>query len=382
MKGPLSGKTVLLVSEPIVPGGIAIYLTSVMEGLTKAGLDHSLLTPSPPVPGVLPDAELPNVQVASGLFWSHLRPFVFRRLAQWMQGQETVLIHGLSAVTSPVCARFARALGIPYVVTVHHYQKRGALRVDKHCGGYIAVSESLRENLVNDAHIPKELVRLVPTGACVPAQSQPFRQAPLTPPSPGGGEGRVTGGAEAVPLVCSIGKLIPRKDFPTFLKAARLIADQLGPNCSFVIAGDGPEESALRRLARELKIDKQATFCHGSASHEVLLRDTDVYVQCSQAEGFGTMVLQAMAHGVPVVATSTGGLIALVRDGETGFLVPVGDHKTLASRVLNLLADPELRRRLGEAARQTALTDFSLDTMMARTLELYAEALAAAPAHG
>ena len=398
MEGPLSEKTVLLVSEPIRPGGIAIYTASIMEGLTRAALDHPLLTASAPAPGVLPDAELPNVQVASGLFWSHLRPFVFRRLARWAQQQETVLIHGLSAITAPLCARVAQALSIPYVVTVHHYQKRGALRQDLHCGGYIAVSESLRENLVNEAHVPKELIRLVPAGARVPA-----RPLPRPPPAPGAarpsassrdpedrataGRGQGEGqpvpagyGGEAVPLVCSIGKLIPRKDFPTFLKAARLVADQLGLNCSFVISGDGPEEAALRRLSRELKIDKQLTFCHGGASHDALLQDTDVYVQCSQAEGFGTMALQAMAHGVPVVTTSTGGLLALVRDGETGFLVPVGDHEALAARVLSLLTDPELRRRLGEAALQTALTDFSLDSMMARTLELYAEVLTAAPA--
>jgi glycosyltransferase involved in cell wall biosynthesis len=365
----LAGKTVLLVSEPIGPGGIAIYTGSIMEGLTKAGLGHPLLTPVTPMPGVLPDGELPNVQVAGGLFWSYVRPFVFRRLANWAHQQEAALIHGLSAAPSPICARLAHALDIPYVVTVHHYQKRGGLHLDKRCGGCIAVSESLRENLVNDARIPKELVRLIPAGARVPAARRQFR------------ESAAPGGAESVPLVCSIGKLIPRKDFSTFLRAARLIVDQLGPNCSFVIAGDGPEESALRRLTRTLLIDKQVTFCHGSVAHDALLRDTDVYVQCSNAEGFGTMVLQAMAHAVPVVATSTGGLIPLVRDGETGFLVPVSDHAALAARVLNLLNNAELRQRLGEAALQTALADFNPENMMAQTLKLYAEVLAAPQTH-
>jgi len=366
VEGPLAEKTVLLVSEPIGPGGIAFYAAAIMEGLSKAGLEHPLLTPAAPVPGVLPDSELPNVQVASGLFWSSVRPFVFRRLAHWAHQQEAALIHGLSAITCPTCARLAHALDIPYVLTVHHYQKRGALHLDKRCGGCIAVSESLRENLVNDARVPKELVRLIPAGARAPAVPRQVQ------------ESTAPGGVASVPLVCSIGKLIPRKDFATFLQAARLIVDQLGPNCSFVIAGDGPEESALRRLARTLLIDKQVTFCHGGAAHDALLRDTDVYVQCSRAEGFGTLVLQAMAHGVPVVATSTGGLIPLVRDGETGFLVPVGDHAALAARVLNLLHNAELRRRLGEAALQTALTDFNLESMMARTLELYAAVLSAA----
>jgi len=374
--GPLSERPVLLVSEPLNPGGTAAYTRTILEGLTKADIAHPLLTPALPVPGVLPDTELANVQVASGLFWSYLRPFVFRRLAAWAREQEIALIHGQSAITAPLCARLAQALEVPYVVTVHHFQKRGALHVDKRCAGIIAVSDSLRENLVNDAQVPKELIRLIPPGVRVPKEAAKARMnADERGPAPNG-----TAEPQA-PLVSSFGKLIPRKGFPVFLKAARLIVDKLGPNCSFVISGDGPEESALRKLARELGVDKQVTFCHGAAAHDALLRDTDVYVQCSQAEGFGTMVLQAMAHGVSVVATSTGGLIALVRDGETGFLIPVGDHAALAGRVLELLTDHDLRRRLGEAARQAAIVDFDLERMMTRTLELYTEALSATPAH-
>jgi glycosyltransferase involved in cell wall biosynthesis len=124
-----------------------------------------------------------------------------------------------------------------------------------------------------------------------------------------------------------------------------------------------------------LKIDKYVTFCHGSAAHEKLLHDTDVYVQCSRAEGFGTMVLQAMAHGVPVVATSTGGILSLIRDGETGFLVPIGDAEAVATRVINLLSDQDLSHRVGDAARNVALGQFSHANMMKSTLELYADAI-------
>jgi glycosyltransferase involved in cell wall biosynthesis len=361
---------VLLVSEPLNPGGIAFYMRSVMDCLTKAEIGHPLLTPVAPMPGVLPDAELANVQVAQGLFWSYLRPFVFRRIVAWARDQEVALIHGMSAVTTPICARLAHALDVPHIVTVHHFQERGGLHTDKRCGAFIAVSESLRENMVNEAHVPKEMIRLIPAGIRVPAQ--PHQHTAGAAGHPATGEG-------SVPLVGCFGKLVPRKDFRCFLRAARMVVDQLGPNCSFVISGDGPEDAALRKLARELVIDKQVTFCHGTAAHDALLRDTDVYVQCSQAEGFGTMVLQAMAYGVPTVATSTGGLITMVKDGETGFLVPVGDHAALAARVLSLLTDPALRQRFGEAARQLAFSDYSLERMMSQTLALYNEVLSATP---
>jgi glycosyltransferase involved in cell wall biosynthesis len=359
---------VLLISEPLVPGGIATYASSLMPGLRQAGIQHPLITSVPPSYAVLPESELDEVQVVSGLFWTFWRPFVFRRLVAWAREQEITLIHGLSALTAPVCAKLAAALDLPYVVTVHHFQKRGVLRVEKNCHALIAVSDSLRENLVNDAHVPKELIRLIAAGIRIP---QELRPRPAT---------YQQGGNVSIPLISTFGKLIPRKDFPTFIRAARIIADHFGPNVSFVVSGDGPEESNLRKLTRQLGIDKQVTFCHGTAANEELLRDTDVYVQCSKTEGFGTMILQAMAHGVPSVATATGGILSMVRDGETGFLVPVGDHEALAARVTNLLTDIELCHRVGEAARETARKYYNLEDMMSATIALYQEVIGNAAA--
>lgn len=356
---------VLLVAEPINPSGMAMYARSIMQGLSEAGVGHTLLTSDRPALQILSKQELDRIKISKSLFWSLWRPFTFRKLAAWARDQEPALIHGLSAITAPVCARLAQALGVPYIVTVHHFQKQGGLRPDKNCFGFIAVSEPLRENLVNEAGIPKELVRVIPAGIRVP-------RIPRTPPAPG-----AAGPYSSVPLISSFGKLIPRKDFRTFLKAARLIADKLGADCSFVISGEGPEESALRKFAHQLQLGKQVTFCHGSAEHAQLLRDTDVYVQCSRAEGFGTMVLQAMAHGVPVVATATGGILSLIKDGETGCLVPMGDAAALASRILELLGTPALSYRIGQAAQNAAVENYSLAEMMASTLNMYAEAGAA-----
>jgi len=349
--------SIILVSEPLVPGGISVYTRSIMSGLTEKKVRHPALTSVPPHTNIVPPSELENIHVVNGLFWSGWRPLLFRRICNWARDQEPLLIHGLSALTTPVCSRLAEALEIPFLVTVHHFQKKNSVRVEKRCKGFIAVSEVLRENLVNDTQIPKEFVHLIPAG---------IRAVDLGPRQAGG---------NSVPLVSSFGKLIRRKDFQTFLKAARIVIDKAGGDVSFVISGEGPDESSLRKLARELKIDKQVTFAHGSTTHARLLHDTDVYVQCSRAEGFGTMVLQAMAYGVPVVATSTGGILSLVRHGENGYLVPVGDAEALAEHIIKLLADAELRKKLGEAARQSADKSFNLDHMMSRTLELYAECL-------
>src|SRR6185503_4266234 len=134
---------------------------------------HPLLTSTTPALDMLPPGELDNVQVVNGLFWTFWRPFIFRKLVAWAREREVNLIHGLSAMTAPVCSRLAQALNLPFVVTVHHFQKRGGLTVEKHCKGFIAVSEPLRENMVNDANLPKEMIRLIPAGIRVPAELRP-----------------------------------------------------------------------------------------------------------------------------------------------------------------------------------------------------------------
>lgn len=355
--------SVLLVTEPVNPGGLAIYTSSLMQGLSEAAIPHLLLTSTRPGYQLLPKKEFDYVKISPSLFWSVWRPFAFRRLVAWARDTEPLLVHGLSAITAPLCAHLAQALQVPYTVTVHHFQRRGSLRADKHCQGIIAVSEPLRENIVNEAGISKELVRVIPAGIRIPVE-------PRTVPAQ-----NAAGQSAPVPLISTFGKLIPRKDIRTFLRMARLVVDRLGRECSFIVSGEGPEESALRKFAHELQLDKQVTFCHGSAEHAQLLRDTDVYVQCSKAEGFGSMVLQAMAHGVPVVATSTGGMLSLIKDGETGYLVPAGDAEALAAKTLELLAEPERAGRVGLAAQQAARESYSLEAMMTGTLELYAEAV-------
>ena len=357
---PFEG-SILLVAEPLNPGGIAVYTRSILSGLRQAGIPHQLITSARPSEGALSPEEQSGIEVVNGLFWSVWRPFIFKKLVAWAREQEPVIIHGLSALTTPICGQLSKALGIPFVITVHHFQKPGGLRSEEGCHAFIAVSESLRENLVNDARIPRELVRLIPAGIRVP------KELAARPAEYNRGQ--------SIPLISSFGKFIQRKDYPTFLRAARLVIDRLGPQNSFVILGEGPDESALRKLTRELKIDKQVTFCDTTGAVDSVFRDTDVYVQCSKQEGFGTMVLQAMAHGVPVVTTAAGGILSLVKDGETGFIVPIGDHEALATRICNLLTDHQLATRMGESARQMAAENYDLDAMMSTTLALYSEAV-------
>ena len=133
---------------------------------------------------------------------------------------------------------------------------------------------------------------------------------------------------------------------------------------NLVVAGDGP----LRH---------QVPGARGFVRHDELqsLYARAAVVACpSRREGFGVACLEAMAHGRPVVATDVGGLRDLVVDGETGILVPARDPVALRAALERLLADPELRRRLGSAGRERARERFSWDAVTEATLAAYADA--------
>ena len=134
---------------------------------------------------------------------------------------------------------------------------------------------------------------------------------------------------------------------------------------NLVVAGDGPLRDRIPSAS-------------GFVSHDELeqLYARAAVVACpSRREGFGVVCLEAMAHGRPVVATRVGGLLDLVVDGETGIVVPPRDPAALRSALERLLADPDLRRKLGSAGRDRARTHFSWERVTDATLAAYAEAM-------
>ena len=168
------------------------------------------------------------------------------------------------------------------------------------------------------------------------------------------------------PLVLSVGRLKAPKTFDTLLGALASL-DQTTFSASIV--GDGPDRPRLQRLA-------SASVRFLGERHDVpaLLAGSDVFVLSSASEGLPLSVLEAMAAGLPVVASAVGGVPELV--GETALLVPPRDEAALAEAIALLLADESLRRRLGAAARERALSEFSLARFRAAHVELYERLIA------
>jgi glycosyltransferase involved in cell wall biosynthesis len=179
-----------------------------------------------------------------------------------------------------------------------------------------------------------------------------------------------------------VGELSVVKSQEDFLRAAALISERFGEAVEFVIVGDdasrgGEYRARIERLIAELQLSKRIKLVGRLGEDEVprLLASLDLFVSASRSEAFGMAMVEAMACGVPVVATATEGAREIVEDGTTGSLVPVGDVRALALAVGSLLEDEGRRQLLAVRARELARERFDLTRMVEATERVYAEAL-------
>jgi glycosyltransferase involved in cell wall biosynthesis len=171
-------------------------------------------------------------------------------------------------------------------------------------------------------------------------------------------------------VVATVARVVPVKDLGTLVRAFARVTDRVGAS-RLVIIGDGPERGALEALVSCLDLRDRVCFTGVRGDARDLLPAADVYVNTSVTEGTSLTILEAMAAGLPVVATNVGGTPEVLDDGTCGLLVPPGDAGTIALAIERLAADAPLRTRLGDAARTRVLARFTLDAMIATYADAY-----------
>jgi glycogen(starch) synthase len=176
------------------------------------------------------------------------------------------------------------------------------------------------------------------------------------------------------PRVLFVGRLAPQKGVHTLVAAVCLLED---PNAQILLVGDGPERPSLEREVRRLGLEGRVHLL-GFVPHDRLpavLTHADLLVLPSLYEELGTVLLEAMWAGLPVVASKTGGIPDVVTDGVNGLLVPPSDAEALARAIDRALTNTHLARRLGAAARERA-KDYDWDVLAERVLEAYRDVTA------
>jgi glycosyltransferase involved in cell wall biosynthesis len=203
---------------------------------------------------------------------------------------------------------------------------------------------------------------------------------PLT--NPGGQTGRLKRSRSVA--VGIVGRISPEKGHDVLLEALTLLPAGT-PEVSVLVAGDAPDarardyECGIRSLARRLGLDSRVQFLGPLPDPREVYTCIDVLVLPSRHEPFGRVVIEAMAMGLPVIATDAGGPSEIVVHGETGLLVKPGDPASLAEAIQSLVGNPSLRASFGRAGRERVLRLFSLEAHVESVAGLYEELVGCAP---
>lgn len=171
--------------------------------------------------------------------------------------------------------------------------------------------------------------------------------------------------------VGSAGRFFPVKDYLLMARIARELAG--GGDFRFLLAGDGPERPAIERFVADYSLGNCFAFRGEVTQMATFYAELDIYMNTSLHEGIPMSILEAMSHGLPVVAPKVGGIVEIITDGVDGFLIPSRDPRDFAEKLILLGRDPIMRRRMGMAARRKIEKHFSAEAMAGRYDRMYRE---------
>jgi glycosyltransferase involved in cell wall biosynthesis len=302
-------------------------------------------------------------------------------LQRLMRAWRPQIVHTHTAKAGLLGRLAARAAGVPTVVhTYHGHVLRGYFsptrtelfrwlerRLATMADAIVAVSDAVRDDLVSLHVAPRAKIRVIPLG---------LELEHLSGELPRGTLRREAGFDTRAPLVGMVGRLVPIKDAPTFLRAARLV-HEAQPGTRFALVGDGEERAGLEALCREMGLEGLVRFFGWRRDLAAVYGDLDVVVNASRNEGTPVALIEALAASRPVVATRVGGTPDLLGGGERGALVPPADERALAAAVVEAIRGSEATRRRARAGREHVLAHHSSDRLVRDVDALYRELRAA-----
>jgi len=227
--------------------------------------------------------------------------------------------------------------------------------------GIVTVSRPLKQFLQRDARLDPQRIRVIPNG---------IDTTIFCPGEPTRPERASLGFQPGQFVIGHVARFAPVKNHGFLIEAfARLLDSQ--PNATLALVGDGPLRDEIQKTVADRQLKDHVRFLGEHSNLAPIYRAFDAFVLPSLAEGTSMSVLEAMATGLPVVASSVGGTPDLLDDGAAGVLVPVNDVPAFNAALQRLIVEPVLRDRLGSAARQRAATVYSEETMLDRYEDIY-----------
>lgn len=177
-------------------------------------------------------------------------------------------------------------------------------------------------------------------------------------------------------IIGTIGSFCPNKDQLTFIKSIPDIINKI-PNAVFVIIGSGDEnyKKELDELVKKLGLTGKVRFLGARSDIYDLIKDFNVFLLTSKQEGFPLVIIEAMAAGVPVISTNVGGISEVIKNNETGILIPPESPKELSKAVIELLSDKKLTKDIIDNAQIAVNKHFTVENMTSNTLNIYKQVM-------
>jgi L-malate glycosyltransferase len=302
--------------------------------------------------------------------WQAIR--IGQRLSRLIRSQQIRIVHTFFPASDLFGGAVARASGCPIIISSRRdmgFQRSGAQRLAYRVAGrwlfdqVHAVAESVRQRHIQEDRLDPNKVVTVHNGVDLDEIDAATRGSRLL-------ASKVEDGA---PVIVCVANIRPVKGIDVLVRAAAIVCREV-PSARFLVVGLVQDTNYMQRvmeLARALDVSRSVIFAGPSSEVLSILKSCALIYMPSHSEGLSNAILEAMACGLPCVASETGGNGELIENGRTGYLTPVGDPQAAAERILSLLRDPAGAQRMGQAGRRIVENEFSMQSMIHRLTVLY-----------
>lgn len=314
-------------------------------------------------------------------FHSLVEPDLTARTLRILREFRPHIVHTHSFYADLVGGIISKLSRVPILVTTKHHDMEtlrtttGAFTARRLVGAFdrvVSVSHAVTEFLERTLHLDDTRLKLIPYGF------PPRKGLPEKGPN---GLRNDLGLDPETKLVTMVGSLTARKGVDDLLRSASLVRDAV-PSARCLLVGRGDQRRLLEEVVRRLDLTECVRFLGFRRDVPEILDSSDLLVLPSHWEGFGLVMLEAMNAGLPVVGTRRGAIPEVVRDGETGLLVPPQDPEALATALIRLLCKPEQAKAMGRAGLSRLRREFDMEKAVRAHDEMYVELITVARGGG
>lgn len=351
-----SVERVLFLTNELTFRGASILLLRQAQGLETRGVETIVLCTRAQKlePGLTNGVRIVKVPGYNVPGWRRVvQRTVLTNLAD--QPPNIIHVHGPAMLSQAIW--LGKTLGCPVVLTLTDQMEASRVALNAHskiCRAIVCVSESVRIALPRRLEQIEQRV-ILPGVSLNPSAIVP----PILP-------------VDKIPVVGIAGPLEVIKGGSFFLRACHRLLDK-GTPIRIVVVGSGPEEKNLRKLATSLELGDHITFVDDGTAMSAYLTAIDIFCLPSLQQGFGIIMLEAMALGRTAIASGVGGVLSIIEDGVNGFIVPPSDSRALADKIMELLNDRELANKVAIAGQNLVEDMFTKERMVDEVLALYSD---------